>query len=204
MCRNFIDKVKAGFGSTEDTDARRERKRHQETDKRTEALRQVEIFYTLTDDERGELATHLKIAPFVRGEAMTQQGATAHWLYILTRGEADVQVEVDGRDEKVAALGEGDFFGEMELMTGETRQATVIASTDAECYRLDKEAFHDIVRRRPEIAEDISHVLARRPAQLDRIREHLNEEAMRQRMQHNQRDILHRIRDFFTLEQSNQ
>ncbi|MGI8655805.1 MAG: Crp/Fnr family transcriptional regulator [Pyrinomonadaceae bacterium] len=196
--------MKAGFGSTEDTDARRERKRHQETDKRTEALRQVEIFHTLTDDERGELATHLKIAPFVRGEAMTQQGATAHWLYILTRGEADVQVEVDGRDEKVAALGEGDFFGEMGLMTGETRQATVIASTDAECYRLDKEAFHDIVRRRPEIAEDISHVLARRRAQLDRIREHLNEEAMRQRMQHNQRDILHRIRNFFTLDQGNQ
>lgn len=189
---------------TEDDEARRERKRHEETDRRTGAIQQVEIFHTLTDDERSELATHLKIAPFVRGEAMTQQGATAHWLYILTRGEADVQVEVDGRNEKVATLGEGDFFGEMGLMTGETRQATVIALTDAVCYRLDKEAFHDIVRRRPEIAEDISHVLARRRVELDRVREHLNEEAMRQRMQHNQRDILHRIRKFFTLEQSNQ
>jgi len=60
------------------------------------------------------------------------------------------------------------------------------------------------VRRRPEIAEDISHVLARRRVELDRVREHLNEEAMRQHIQHDQRDILHRIRNFFTLEQGNQ
>ncbi|MFN2453154.1 MAG: cyclic nucleotide-binding domain-containing protein [Pyrinomonadaceae bacterium] len=188
---------------TEDDDARRERKRNEETERRTEALRRVEIFHTLTDDERRELAGHLKIAPFVRGEAMTRQGAAAHWLYILTRGEAEVQVEVDHHNEKVATLHEGDFFGEMGLMTGEPRRATVVAQTDAECYRLDKDAFNDVLRRRAEIAEDISHVLARRRVELDAVREQLNEEAMRERMRHTQRDLLHRIRNFFTLEQSN-
>ena len=85
-------------------------------------------------------------------------------------------------------------------MTGEPRTATVTATTDVECYRLDKEAFHDILRRRPEVAEDISHILARRRVELDGIREGLNEEAMRLRMQSTQHDVLDRIRNFFKLD----
>ena len=100
----------------------------------------------------------------MRGESITRQGAEAHWLYLITRGEAEVRVSADGNNlsERVATLGEGDFFGEMGMMTGEARAATLIALSDVECYRLDKEAFNDVLQRRPEIAEDISVVLARR------------------------------------------
>ena len=131
---------------------------------------------------------------------MTRQGAEAHWLYIINEGEAEVRVMVAGNlSKKVAALHAGDFFGEMGLMTGEPRMATVIALADTECYRLDKESFQDIMRRRPEIAEDISHILARRRVELEAVREGLNEEAKRKRMSRTQGDLLRRIRDFFTL-----
>jgi CRP-like cAMP-binding protein len=108
---------------------------------------------------------------------------------------------VDGSNagERVAELHEGDFFGEMGMMTGEPRSATVSALTDVECYRLDKEAFDEILSRRPEIAEDISQILARRRAELEAIREGLNEEAKRARMRRHQGDLLDRIRKFFTL-----
>ena len=183
----------------EESDARRERDRMQEVERRVEALRSIELFQTLKEDERRELAARLSVAPFVRGEAITQQGAEAHWLYVITKGEADVRVEVDGASERVATLREGDFFGEMGLMTGAPRTATVIALTDVECYRLDKDGFDDILRRRPEVAEDISHVLARRRGELDAIRGELSEEAMRQRMQGAQGALLARIRNFFKL-----
>ena len=132
---------------------------------------------------------------------MTRQGAEAHWLYIIKTGEAEVRVVADGTglSEKVATLPAGAFFGEMGLMTGEPRTATVIATTDTECYRLDKEAFHDILRKRPEIAEDISLILARRRVELDGVREGLNEEAMRRRLHHTQHEFLNRIRSFFKL-----
>lgn len=187
---------------TEEDETRRKRKRGQELEGRIEALRRVELFHTLTDEERQELALRMNEAPFVRGEAMTRQGAKAHWLYIMTSGEAEVRVAVDGSglSEKVATLKGGDFFGEMGLMLGEPRMATVIATTEVECYRLDKDAFHDILRRRPEIAEDISHILARRRVELEAVREGLNEEAKRLRMRHAQGDLLRRIRNFFTLE----
>ncbi|MEK6324254.1 MAG: cyclic nucleotide-binding domain-containing protein [Acidobacteriota bacterium] len=184
---------------TEETEKRRERKRSKEIVERVEALKRLELFSKLTPEEHRELAERLKVAPFVRGEALTKQGAEAHWLYIIIEGKAEVQVAVDGKREKVASIGEGDFFGEMGMMTGEPRRATVAALTDMLCYRLDKGAFQEIVRRRPEIAEDISHVLAHRSVELEAVREELSEEAIRQRMNNTQTALLDRIREFFRL-----
>ena len=183
----------------EESDARSARDREQEIERRVEALRHIELFHMLTDDERRSLAARLSVAPFVRGEAITRQGAEAHWLYIITKGEADVRVSLDGASERVATLREGDFFGEMGLMTGAPRTATVVALTEVECYRLDKDGFDEILRRRPEVAEDISHVLARRRVELDAIREELSEETMRARMHGAQGALLTRIRNFFKL-----
>jgi small-conductance mechanosensitive channel/CRP-like cAMP-binding protein len=184
---------------TEEDESRRERKRNEETKRRIEALKSIELFDELTDEERLKLAMGLKAAPFVRGEAMTKQGAQAHWLYLVIEGEAEVDIAINGRSEKVATLKGGDYFGEMGLMTGEPRTATVIALTDVKCYRLDKAAFKDILQRRPEIAENISHTLARRRVELEAIREELNEEVMHQRMNKAQNEFLQSIREFFRL-----
>jgi len=186
---------------TEETEKRAERKQGEKVGQRGEALKRVELFSKLTEEERRELAAKLKVAPFVRGEPLTKQGAEAHWLYIIIEGKAEVYVTVDGKSEKVASIGEGDFFGEMGMMTGQPRRATVTAATDVVCYRLDKGALQEIVNRRPEIAEDISHVLARRSVELESVREELGEEALRARMNHTQTDLLDRIRDFFGLGQ---
>jgi len=186
---------------TEDDASRREQKADEELVKKTEALGQVELFHMLTDEERRELAAGLKVAPFVRGEAMTRQGAAAHWLYLIIKGEAEVRVTDDGTgaSDRVATLRAGDFFGAVGLMTGEPRSATVIALTDAECYRLDKETFEHTLQTRPEIAHDISTILAKRRVELEATKEGLSEESKRQRMRHHQHDLLKRMQNFFTL-----
>jgi small-conductance mechanosensitive channel/CRP-like cAMP-binding protein len=185
---------------TEDDASRRERKSEQEIDDRVGSLGRVELFETLTDEERQALAARLRVAPFARGEAMTRQGAEAHWLYLITKGEAEVRVSADGNlSERIATLSAGDFFGEMGMMTGEPRAATVVALSDVECYRLDKEAFHDILQRRPELAENISEILAGRRVELEAAREGLDEEARKQRKRRHQGDLLQRMRTFFGL-----
>jgi small-conductance mechanosensitive channel/CRP-like cAMP-binding protein len=185
---------------TAEEQERTERKRTEEIANRVRALKQVELFRSLTDEELTELAPHLRTAPFVRGEVMTKQGAEAHWLYIIIQGDAEVRFSLGGKlSEHVATLHPGDFFGERGMMTGERRSADVIALTDVECYRVDKESFNDILRERPELAEDISQVLARRRVELEAAREDLNEEARRARMQTHQGDLLKRIRRFFAL-----
>jgi small-conductance mechanosensitive channel/CRP-like cAMP-binding protein len=187
---------------TEEDGTRRDRKEGEEIIRRVTALRGMDIFAPLTDEERRELAGHLRTAPFVRGETIMRQGARGDWLYVLARGQAEVTVASDdGRASKpIATLKPGDFFGEMGLMTGGERAATVVALCDVACYRLDKSDFEQILTRRPEIAEDMAKILARRRAELDAAREGLNEEAMRQRMRANQTAFLQRIRNFFTLD----
>ncbi|MCU1268011.1 MAG: Potassium efflux system KefA protein [Acidobacteria bacterium] len=186
---------------TEEDLSRQQRKGEAEIEARVTTLKQIELFRTLTDEERKSLAGRLRVAPFTRGEAMTRQGAEAHWLYVIAKGDAEVRVSVDGSgvSEVIATLHAGDFFGEMGMMTGERRAATVVALRNVVCYRLDKEAFNDILRSRPEIAEDISQVLARRRVELDAAREDLNEEAKRARLKYHQVDLLARIKRFFTI-----
>src|SRR5262249_34185679 len=122
-----------------------------------------------------------------------------HRLYIIVDGDAEVQVTVDGKTQVVAALHDGDFFGEMGLLTGEPRSATVIAKTDVNCYCLSKDAFAEILQRRPEIAEQIAQVLTRRRGELETIRGLTGEEASRERMHRTTGALLLRIRKFFGL-----
>jgi len=180
-------------------DSRRNQLQNREMEQRLAALREIELFRALTDEEREEMAARLIAAPFLCGEAITQQGAEAHWLYIMTEGEADVRVSVDGASVKVGSLQGGDYFGEMGLMTGEPRSATVVAQTDVKCYRLGKDAFKDILRRRPEMAEEISATLARRRVGLDAAREEASGEAVSERVKKTQKAFLHCMRDFFGL-----
>ncbi|MEW6646190.1 MAG: mechanosensitive ion channel family protein [Pseudomonadota bacterium] len=176
-----------------------------ELQQRLAFLHQVDLFRTLTEDELRLVAERLKYTPFVRGDVITQQGAVAHWLYILTEGEAEVVLEAAGGQRPLgvidAARGPG-FFGEMGLMTGEPRTATVIARSDVECYRLDKASFESIIQSRPALAEEISHVMASRRGGLDSARQALDEQAHGTHVIQGESEMLRKIRRFFRLEPS--
>lgn len=188
-----------GLFISSDNARHKSEKYKRELARRIDVLRGVELFHALTDEERTELADRLRVAPFVRGEAITRQGAEAHWLYVITKGAATVRISADDTEltKEIATLSCGDFFGEYAMMTGSPRAATVIAATDVECYRIDKDAFETIIKRRPEIAEDISHVLAVRRIALEAARDGLTETAAKKRLKETQGDLLKRIRGFF-------
>lgn len=186
----------------EDDQERRERKRTNEIDKRMTALGEVEILAPLTKEELMMIAEGLKYAPFAAGEAITKQGAIAHWLYIVTAGTAEVRVSADGVERAVATIAAPGFFGEMGLMTGEPRLATVVAMTPVECYRLDKEAFRKIMTERPEVAADISAVLAQRKVELQMARVTCDADAKERRIAAARTEMLDTIRTFFALEAS--
>jgi len=163
------------------------------------ALRATELFACLAESELRVLAGRLVRAPFAAGDVVTRQGAVAHWLYLLVSGEAEVWVDAaDAPRRRVAVLGPGTVFGEMGMMTGEPRRATVTARTDVECYRLDKAGFERTIRSRPAIAEDISRVLAARESGLRHALAEAQAEAAAARLR--PENLLERIRAFFGLE----
>ena len=173
---------------------------HREILLRIKTLKQVELFSQMTEQELTALAERLRFSPFAKGEIISRQGATAHWLYIVIRGEAEVYLETpDGGRRVLRDLGKGSFFGEMGLMTGAPRSASVLARTDVECYRLDKEMFEEILHQRPSIAEEISQVLAVRKVELDSMIQGMGaESASRDAAQHSG-EILATIKRFFGL-----
>jgi small-conductance mechanosensitive channel/CRP-like cAMP-binding protein len=183
-----------------DEPERHERKRQKEIHFKKSALDAVDLFSRLSDDERAAVAESAKLAPFSRGEIITRQGMAAHWLYVLTRGKAEVRVRVEGEERLVAVLEAPSFFGEMALMTGQPREATVVALTEVECLRVDKDDFQDILQRRPEIAQEISGILAQRRVELAAAREELDAEARTSRMFTERGKILNAIKGFFGLE----
>jgi small-conductance mechanosensitive channel/CRP-like cAMP-binding protein len=187
----------------EERDLEREKLHHErEISQRLSSLdlARVELFREMNDEERHKLAERLHFAPYMKGELMTRQGAEAHWLYILTKGSAEVIVSTDsGVRKRVNILKAGDFFGEMSLLTGELRSASLKALEDSECYRLDRQAFGDILHGRPEIAHDLSELLARRKVEIEAIRQDLDAEARASMVRHQQKSILASIHKLFGL-----
>jgi small-conductance mechanosensitive channel/CRP-like cAMP-binding protein len=185
---------------TEESAERRQELQQAERERRLQALQGVELFRPLPDEDRQFLAGRLQYAPFAAGEVVTRQGAEAHWLYLVAEGSVAVRVAADGGlDREVAQLGPGDVFGEMSLMTGEPRSATVVATAPTRCYRLDKAAFQEILQRRPALADPLAEILARRRVGLSAARDGLDQEARKRRVVAAQVDLLARIRDFFGL-----
>jgi small-conductance mechanosensitive channel len=192
--------AKAVFVSHDDTQRRAEKKQH-ELDSRIQALAAVDLFSHLSTDEQRTLAQSARLAPFAPHEVITRQGAVAHWLYVLLKGKALVRVRNDeGEERQVATLEAPNFFGEMALMTGQPREATVTAESDVECLRVDRNDLAGIIKNRPEVTHEISEVLAKRRVELAAVREDLDSEARSQRLNSERSRILHAIRDFFALE----
>jgi len=183
---------------TQDDEARGREKATEELERQMKALRQVDVLRSLDDKDLLQLAAELRYAPFTRGEVLTRQGAEAHWLYLIVDGSVSVRVRNDetGQEREVNQLGPGNFFGEMSLMTGERRTATVVALEDVECYRLGADSFRRVIGQRPEQAEDFAEVLAQRKALLESTRQGLDDDARARRASTHKEDLLDRIRGF--------
>lgn len=183
---------------TKETEGRRQRKASHSLAERRTALRGIDLFASLHDDDIKELATGMRYAPFAEGETMTQQGAIGHDLYLIFSGEVVIRVSAGGVEREVARLGAGLFFGERSLMTGEPRSATTVAATSVVAYRLAKTDFEKVLRRRPELAEDFAEILAKREDELESAKDDIDKRA-RKRKADDAGQILTKIRSFFGL-----
>ncbi len=167
---------------------------------RIKTLKRVELFAQMTDAELRKLAERLRYAPFAKGNIISRQGSVAHWLYIIINGDAEAYLETPGGEKHLLrTLGKGNFFGERGMMTGATRTASVIAKTDVECYRLDKEMFEEILLARPAIAEEISRILAKRRAEMDSVLQNIDTRSLCTEIPPQSNEILATMRRFFGL-----
>jgi small-conductance mechanosensitive channel/CRP-like cAMP-binding protein len=197
--RENIEMPYPGFNvfMTEMSAARAASKADRERDRRLELLQRVGILAPLDDAARIAVADGLHHTVYGVGEVIMRAGEPGDSLYIIRSGSVAVRLGVDGLEKEVATLGEGDFFGEMSLMTGEPRRATVVARADAECYVIDRALFQQILRNNGKLADEIGKLLSEREMKNKIEREGLSAEAARKSTDH--QALLTRIRSFFGL-----
>ncbi len=184
---------------THETPERETRKAERELDQRLRAIARVDLFDGLAPPQLQSLAAQLQFMPYAAGEAITREGDRDDGLFMIVEGNASVRIGKGREQREVATLTAGEFFGEMSLMTGEVRTATVIAATDLVCYRMSKAAFQQVLEEKPAIAEQVAEVLMTRKSALSAARdEHASDR--KKRMDTAKRDLATRIRGFFGLD----
>ena len=127
-----------------------------------EFLRSVPVFQRLTPGSITEVADKVKLEKHRAGTVIVAQGDAGDKFYLVRRGGVDVQRTEAAETRLVVSLAEGAYFGEAALLTGEPRNATVIAREDTEVYTLSKEDFQAVVKASASFEEELRRALFQR------------------------------------------
>ena len=124
-------------------------------------LRQVDFLRGLRDEELRLLVPGVIVQRFGAGEAIVREGDEGDSLFIIRHGTVGVLAGgSDGKQVHIRDLTPPAFFGEMALMTGEKRTATIRAKSDVELLELNRDAFGELFKNHPETAAQMGEVIA--------------------------------------------
>ncbi len=153
----------------QNVEEKKKKKAARQSEERLAELRQVDFLAVLPDDDLHVLAEGTRQRLYTEGEVVVKRGDRTTDLYVVHSGA--VRVVIPGRrgeeDREVARLGPGQFFGEMALMTGEPRRATIMAAGDSELYVIGHDELHTVLATHPEFAKSMARIIAERQATLE-------------------------------------
>jgi small-conductance mechanosensitive channel/CRP-like cAMP-binding protein len=179
----------------EDQEARLRRELHQEV---VRELRSVDIFSPLSDQQIEVLAETSSKLRYAQGESLVTQGTSGDSLFVIVSGTARVEVTGEGgATSTVAKLDSGSYFGEMSLLTGEPRSASVYADTEIEVIIVEKSGLAPLLEADTGIAPQLSAVLEKRMKELSAMLIETVEKKKAAKKPAKRDDILSRIRGFF-------
>ena len=137
-------------------------------DERLRLIDSVEVLASLSAEQRTQLVASSRELLYEAGQAIVREGDPGASMFVVRRGEAAVTLA--GADGEVARHREGGFFGEMSLLTGDPRSATVTAVTDCELIEIAADAFRRVVLADAALVERVTAAVAARRAELDQHR----------------------------------
>lgn len=127
------------------------------------ALPKTPLFEDLTAEERDALASQMVLETYNEGDIVVTEGEKGSSLYVVVSGQVKVYTRgTRGENVYLATLSEGDFFGEVSILTGKPRTATVTAAQRTELLRLDKEKLDTVVQTHPRVREVLDEFYRKR------------------------------------------
>jgi len=122
----------------------------------------AEAFYA---EELQELSRWTRPCSYAPGEVIVHQGDEGHSLFVMVKGSVDILVAPNS-DRPVATLGPREIFGEMSLLTGEARSATVRAKSAVELLEIQKAGLQKVIAKRPELSDRLAELVVKRRSDL--------------------------------------
>jgi small-conductance mechanosensitive channel len=160
-----------------------------------ERLSNVPIFAPLSDEETQKLSESSRVRVFAPDEPIVRQGQQGKSMFVVHKGSVKVQIKEESQTKVLNTLREGDFFGEMGLLTGEPRTATVIAQEETQVLEIDNLSLKPILEENPELVESFSRIVEERRTVLAEKKSE-NDSAKTQ----NNAGVFHSIKKFFGLD----
>ena len=180
------------------TDDSQRRARETELTRREQILGGVDFLGVLPPEVLHGLAGAAEMRLYAPGEVVVTQGEKGGDLYIIDRGELAVEVASFGKQRPVAKLQAGEFFGEMGLLTGEARAATVRATSHCALLVIGHSAFHATLDKVPHVVEKMSDLVAVRQAELEEVASQKRNSVELTPRDRSQR-LISQIKDFFKI-----
>src|SRR5213082_3857784 len=173
---------------------------HEEHQEARAILRDEALFECLSDQQIDNLVQQSRVSHFGRGERVIREGAEGDSMFVLLRGAAEVSISKNGTSIPVATLKAPDCFGEMSLLTGERRTATVRAETDCQVMEIGKPVMAELLRASPDCLERLSELLAQRKMETEGLLKEAVSHSQNERKEREYKaTFLHRLRTFFEL-----
>ena len=175
--------------------------RPQEEQSKARTILQSEpLFECLSEEQLNGLIRNARAVHFGRGERLIEEGAEGESMFVLVDGTAQVSVSQNGSAIRVGVLRTGDCFGEMSLLTGERRTATVRAEHDCEALEISKPVMAALLRDAPGCVTQLSELLAKRKMETEGImKDAAQTGAMDMKAREYSANFLRRLRAFFEL-----
>ncbi|MDD5581904.1 MAG: Crp/Fnr family transcriptional regulator [Candidatus Marinimicrobia bacterium] len=138
-------------------------------------LRQIPLFEDLSDDELAHIAQLIHVKTYEKNKVILLEEDLGDTLFIISKGSVKIsRINEDGKEVILSILSDGEFFGEMSILDGESRSANVVALEPSEVFMLKRSDFLDMLEKYPKISIHLLEELARRLRRSDQQIESLS------------------------------
>ncbi len=164
---------------------------------------EVDLLAALSKIERNKLAAGAAEKRYASGERIVRQGDPGSEFFIVVSGKVRVTVRrEEGRAVDLGTFGPGYFFGEISLLTGEPRRATITATEDTDLVAVSKGEFREIIAAHPKIADKLSSAIEKRRADIEREFAEAGDvdAAATVEKEYSRENVLKKIKTFFDIE----
>ncbi len=164
-------------------------------------LNQIPFFAGLNEANKKILYENAKCQLYDEDSTIIEKGQSGQSMFVVIDGLLGVYIDYEhrGKASKVADLSDGQFFGEMSLLTGEPRSATIRSLTDSILYEIDNEALAPILKENPKVAMQISEIMAERILQNQHLLDELSEQDLANHKENFAAKMFENIKHFFKL-----